>query len=207
MVLYEFVPYTTIEIFVNLECECGQSLYEWIRVPTPDMTTEEVGIVHTSEYGTIVCSECETEYVYTITSDGFLQFDVLSDNFPIDFEPRFDCEDKRFRDVPYNSFLQVTPYGRVRNKKTDEIIKPEADHKNGWYTVDNPGYRVDPQPGSRDRCVEKVHRLVALAWLQGMPDYGDIVHHKNNNGFDNRVDNLQWVNYQLHRQIHGFCEK
>lgn len=109
--------------------------------------------------------------------------------------------DEAFRDCPYNQFLQVSQYGRVKNKTTNEILPQKM--KNNCYIVDDPRGTIQYDLETRD--YEWVHRLVALTWLTDSPYYmrGE-VHHKNNNGFDNRLDNLSWVSGDGHKKIHGF---
>ena len=105
--------------------------------------------------------------------------------------------DEIFKDCPYNYSLQVSQYGRVKNKFTDEIM--EQTIFNECYIVNNPIKYKQPN----NQAFEWVHRLVALTWITDVPNYGIIVHHKNNNGFDNRFDNLEWVNEELHKKIHN----
>jgi hypothetical protein len=91
--------------------------------------------------------------------------------------------DEIFKECPYNNYLLVSQYGRIKNKSTDEILKQTI--FKGYLIVEDP---------SNNRAFEWVHRLVALAWITDVPDYGRIIQHKNNNGFDNRMDNLKWIN-------------
>ena len=67
----------------------------------------------------------------------------------------------------------------------------------GW--VSNHGYRVFAL-GKRKRDYE--HRIV---WRQhyGEIPSGMIVHHKNGNGLDNRIENLELVTRKQHQQHHA----
>lgn len=57
------------------------------------------------------------------------------------------------------------------------------------------------------------HRIIAFIWNNKPTNIGFadlIVHHINNNGYDNRPCNLLWVTYQEHKSIHtvpAFCSK
>jgi len=92
----------------------------------------------------------------------------------------FDEEFRVCRNI--NNSLEVSQYGRVRKVSNGEILK-QTIYKN-HLTVE------DPQ---NERPFEWVHRLVAFAWVDEKSYHeGEVVHHINNNGFDNRVDNLVW---------------
>jgi hypothetical protein len=108
--------------------------------------------------------------------------------------------DEVFKDCPYNELLQVSQYGRVKDKSTDKILPQTIE--NNCLRVMDPRGEIEYFTGPRN--YEWVHRLVALTWLQNVPNYGSFVHHINDNGFDNRIDNLQWVSKEEHQKIHGY---
>ena len=99
-----------------------------------------------------------------------------------------------FKDCPFNHSLQVSQYGRIKNKKTGQILEPIVIKNH--YAVEDP---------SGKHKTEWVHRLVALTWLK--EDYKknekNIVHHLNRNSFDNKADNLIWVDLEDHLYLHG----
>ena len=61
-----------------------------------------------------------------------------------------------------------------------------------------------------DKYFYNVYRIVAETWCEcpvkrTTPDWS--VHHINNNGFDNRPDNLIWVNNKEHSYIEKYNKK
>jgi hypothetical protein len=108
--------------------------------------------------------------------------------------------DEIFKDCPYNSLVQVSQYGKVKNKSTNEII--EQKEFKGCYIVKDPRGTMRYDNGLRD--FEWVHRLVALTWLTDSPSYMfGAVHHKDGNGLNNHVSNLEWVDENEHKKKHG----
>ena len=110
--------------------------------------------------------------------------------------------DEEFKDCPENRFLQVSQYGIVR-KKDGEILK-RGIYKGKYFIVEDP---------SKERDFELVHRLVALTWQNDTYENGKrmVVHHKDGNGFNNKADNLAWLDGCIHAAaFHGMslqCEK
>lgn len=77
----------------------------------------------------------------------------------------------------------ITSCGRVWSYKTNRFLTPNYDQK---------GYEeVFISNGGKRRHV-RVHRLVALAYLQN-PDNLETVDHINNNKRENHTNNLQWM--------------
>jgi len=102
--------------------------------------------------------------------------------------------DEKFRSCPYNGRLDVSQYGRVRLTGTNIILRQIE--INNHYFVENPEKPED------EGALESVHRLVALTWLDDVYDRSKEVHHKNFNGYDNRVDNLEWLDKIKHKELH-----
>jgi hypothetical protein len=96
-------------------------------------------------------------------------------------------EGELFRDYPKNNKIKVSNKGRI--KINDGIVKQHQE---------TPGYLYADTYKSKF-----VYRLVAETWLE-RPD-GDIkgleVHHIDNNGFNNTVENLLWVTKKFHGRI------
>jgi transcription elongation factor Elf1 len=76
--LHEFTPIVTKSIGVKFKClKCGMDVEDEISVPCPDMESNNIGYEDTVENGSIQCSNCETDYDYSIVSWGILQIDEL----------------------------------------------------------------------------------------------------------------------------------
>jgi hypothetical protein len=85
---------------------------------------------------------------------------------------------------------EVSEMGEVRNMKTGRILKP-GKHRQGYSQVN--------LFKEKKQIMFKVHRLVAMTFLENSNQYPD-VDHKNNIKSDNRVENLQWCSHSQNRQ-------
>lgn len=89
--------------------------------------------------------------------------------------------------------VEVSNFGRI--KKDGFILNQfeEHDHKDGWLKV-----RLN---GTSDIYV---YRLVGETWLKKPSENYTIVHHINENGYENTPENLLWVTQDQHSILHGF---
>lgn len=97
---------------------------------------------------------------------------------------------EEFRNIPFTLNLQASNLGRIKNlnfKNTgrQKIIKPIESTKRGNYLNVNLKYK--------GKYTQKgIHQLVAMAFLNHVPNKFDVVvDHKNNNTKDNKLNNLQ----------------
>ena len=90
--------------------------------------------------------------------------------------------------VGYEGLYQVSNIGRVKSFYSlgERLLTPSS-NKSGYM------YVVLTKDGVRKSC--KVHTLVARAFLPN-PENKPVVHHKDSNRSNNRVENLQWVTHQ-----------
>lgn len=89
-------------------------------------------------------------------------------------------------DVEYD--YSVSNYGRVRNDKTGQFLKP---YEQGRYL------QVCLNKNKRRKQLQ-VHRLVATMFIPNdEPTVKTIVHHKDHNTRNNHVENLEWATQQF----------
>lgn len=97
-------------------------------------------------------------------------------------------EEWRYIDSMKDNAYMVSSYGRVKsmnyNKTGVEKIMKQRQDKDGYYTV----CLVDKNGKSSPR---KVHRLVAMAFIENPNDL-PMVNHKDENKGNNYVENLEW---------------
>ena len=94
-----------------------------------------------------------------------------------------------WRDIAgYEGIYQVSNMGRVKSfYGIGENLLTPSSNKSGYM------YVVLTKDGVRKSC--KVHTLVARAFISN-PENKPVVHHKDSNRSNNRVENLQWVTHQ-----------
>lgn len=90
-------------------------------------------------------------------------------------------------DPPANlnlSKYQISTYGRIRNKRTDKILK---EYSKGVYS------KVTLRTNDNGHKNYQVHCLIALTYIPN-PENKPTVDHINRNSKDNHVNNLRWAN-------------
>ncbi len=78
---------------------------------------------------------------------------------------------------------EVSSRGRIRNKKTGHVLSNQNTR----------GYRKINLSQNNKLSTQRIHRLVAFAFLGEPPTDKHVVHHINHNKADNRLENLEWV--------------
>lgn len=103
---------------------------------------------------------------------------------------------EEWRDI--NENYSVSSYGNVKSKERTVVRLNGRTHhvkeKMLSQCIDSKGYL---------RCgVGKIHKLVAEAFVPNPNGY-TIVHHKDHNQLNNKVENLEWIDETIHNRIHG----
>lgn len=86
---------------------------------------------------------------------------------------------KSIKDIPN---YDVSNLGRIRNNKTERILKPKKIK----------GYEYVCLRNNNKNLCKQVHRIVAKTFIPN-PDNKPLVNHKDYNRSNNCVDNLEWV--------------
>ena len=97
-----------------------------------------------------------------------------------------ECEWKAV--VGYEGVYEVSRCGKVRRIVTYKGKPCEKERK---LTRDNTGYLVTSLWNKKKREKISIHRLVAMAWVEG--DHSLTVNHKDGNKLNNHADNLEWM--------------
>ena len=100
---------------------------------------------------------------------------------------------EEWRIVATHQKYEVSNKGRVRKADTKKIMA--LTKTSGDY------YKVNLF-GSDAKPTQRVHRIVAFAFLGEPPEEGMYCHHKNHNRQDNNVENLEWVTPEENSQAH-----
>ena len=93
-----------------------------------------------------------------------------------------------WRDIPeYTGIYQASNLGRIKS-----IINNKEHIKK--FSTDSSGYFIIRAFKNKKGVTKRVHKLIAMAFLNHNPDgYNEVVDHINNNKKDNRSTNLQLV--------------
>jgi len=96
--------------------------------------------------------------------------------------------EEKWKIIKSNPQYAISNKGRVKNIITNFILTPTVHGLNRGMAY--PYLRIELK---RPRKKYLVHRLVAEAFISNPLNY-DQINHKDNNGFNNSVGNLEWCN-------------
>lgn len=99
--------------------------------------------------------------------------------------------DEQWKDIEeYEGTFQISSFGNIKRTKSpsgklvNKLLKFRK-NKNGYITIS--------LWKNGKKKTYKIHRLVADAFIEGKNKEKNVVHHKNYNRSDNKIDNLEWV--------------
>ena len=95
---------------------------------------------------------------------------------------------ERWKILEWYGNYAVSNFGRVRNLNTGRLLKHQSSKRGGNYAFINlskEGKRVN----------RNVHTLVAYSFLGDRPE-GKLIHHKDENRMNPRVDNLEYITHK-----------
>lgn len=97
-----------------------------------------------------------------------------------------DYNNEIWKDIPhYEGLYQVSSLGRIWSVRSQRYLS--LNHDRGGYLICG----LTDKYGKRK--TEKIHRLVALAFIGEPPEGKTCVNHLNEIKDDNRVENLEWA--------------
>ena len=108
--------------------------------------------------------------------------------------------------VGYEGFYQVSNYGRVKSLSIDKkmplrVVKSKERIKK--LRLDKDGYLLCDLNKNKKRTTNKIHRLVAKAFITN-PENKSEVNHKNGVKNDNSFENLEWCT-RSENEKHAFA--
>lgn len=110
---------------------------------------------------------------------------------------------EEFRNIPgFEGIYQVSNYGRV--KSLYRIIEYSDGRKQPvreriLIPINNGGYYAHTLRNITKHCVIRLHRLVAMAFIENPHNFNEI-NHKDANKLNNNVDNLEWCTHQYNME-------
>lgn len=101
----------------------------------------------------------------------------------------------------YEGLYEVSNLGRVRSLKRNntlgKTLKPLTD-RDGYYQITLSKNNV--------RVTKKVHRLVAIAFIENPNNY-PVINHKDENKQNNCVENLEWCTVKYNTNYNGMAHR
>jgi aspartyl-tRNA synthetase len=94
-------------------------------------------------------------------------------------------KDLKYRDINFS--YQISNHGDIRNKEKLNILKPNL--RDGYRSI-NLSYFVNDE---QNKLSIKIHRLVALHFVENNDPKKNVVNHKDGNKLNNHYTNLEWT--------------
>lgn len=99
--------------------------------------------------------------------------------------------------VGYEGLYSVSNFGRIKNSRTNHILKPQRLSK---------GYQGVTLYKNNKRKTQKVHRVVAIAFIPN-PTNLPSINHKDEDKTNNHVDNLEWCDAKYNNTYGTFAQR
>lgn len=80
---------------------------------------------------------------------------------------------------------EASTLGKIRNKKTKKILKPQKNSTTGYYIVN-----IGSQNGFNSGRSIYIHRIIATTFLE-KEEHKNMVNHINGDKSDNSINNLE----------------
>ena len=99
-----------------------------------------------------------------------------------------------WKDIPkFEGYYKISNYGNVYSYHNNRLLKLTIT-RNGYYSID--------LCGSEGKYKTGVHRLVYTTFIESITDV-DLIHHKDGNKLNNRLDNLEKISRSNHKIVHN----
>ena len=92
--------------------------------------------------------------------------------------------------VGFENYFSITCDGRFWSKRTNKFLKQYL-HENGYYVIST---KIGGRKGKSHLI--RVHRAVAMAFVDGLSDERNVVNHIDCNKTNNHFSNLEWVTHK-----------
>ena len=97
-----------------------------------------------------------------------------------------------YQENDYSQFYEISNLGRLRNTKTNKILK-QTINKTGYY-----GY-CGSLGNRQKKKMFKIHKAVAETFIPN-PNCYKVINHIDGNKLNNNINNLEWCTHQYNSQ-------
>ena len=103
-----------------------------------------------------------------------------------------------WKDIPnYEGLYQISNQGNIISCRNHQYLKP---------IIDNYGYCHVALYKNKQKTTYKIHRLVAITFIENPNNY-PIINHKDENRTNNCVENLEWCTYKYNNEYNDRHKK
>lgn len=103
-----------------------------------------------------------------------------------------------WKDIPnYEGLYKISNQGNIISCRNNQFLKP---------IIDNYGYCRVALYKNKQKTVYKIHKLVAITFIENPNNY-PIINHKDENRTNNCVENLEWCTYKYNNEYNNRHKK